>query len=293
MAATLFTNIRQLVNIREEDQLLRGKALAYLPVLKNAYLMVENGIIAAYGLMDELPESLTVVEEIVDASGQMILPCWCDSHTHLVFAASREEEFVDKIKGLSYAEIAARGGGILNSAQKLNDTSESELIRMAWNRIQELIRLGTGAVEIKSGYGLSVEGVYVFASIRDSVYRFTETSVIRDFSYLKLLELRDEDKFNTNRELNISETGWSYWFYKPDTTEHPFNRKVTRLDSGRVICTKVIRQLYNVGEGKVVKLRDVNTPLYLFIVAVSEYDENGQPKGELIRRKLKIEWEDD
>lgn len=158
MAATLFTNIRQLVNIREEDQLLRGKALAYLPVLKNAYLMVENGIIAAYGLMDELPESLTVVEEIVDASGQMILPCWCDSHTHLVFAASREEEFVDKIKGLSYAEIAVRGGGILNSAQKLNDTSESELIRMAWNRIQELIRLGTGAVEIKSGYGLSVEG---------------------------------------------------------------------------------------------------------------------------------------
>ena len=138
-----------------------------------------------------------------------------------------------------------------------------------------------------------VEGVYVFASIRDSVYRFTETSVIRDFSYLKLLELRDEDKFNTNRELTISETGWSYWFYKPDTTEHPFNRKVTRLDSGRVICTKVIRQLYNVGEGKVVKLRDVNTPLYLFIVAVSEYDENGQPKGELIRRKLKIEWEDD
>jgi imidazolonepropionase-like amidohydrolase len=107
------------------------------------------------------------------------------------------------------------------------------------------------------------------------------------------LETMDEDKFNTNRELNISETGWSYWFYKPDTTEHPFNRKVTRLDSGRVICTKVIRQLYNVGEGKVVKLRDVNTPLYLFIVAVSEYDENGQPKGELIRRKLKIEWEDD
>ena len=77
--------------------------------------------------------------------------CWCDSHTHLVFAASREEEFVDKIKGLSYAEIAARGGGILNSAKKLNDTSESELIRLAWNRIQELIRMGTGAVEIKSG----------------------------------------------------------------------------------------------------------------------------------------------
>jgi len=158
MAATLFTNIHRLVNVREEDHLLRGSALAHLPVLNNAYLLVEDGIIAAYGPMDEMPESLTVVEEIVDAGGQLILPCWCDSHTHLVFAASREEEFVDKIKGLSYAEIAARGGGILNSARKLNETSESELIRLAWNRIQELIRMGTGAVEIKSGYGLSVEG---------------------------------------------------------------------------------------------------------------------------------------
>ena len=135
-----------------------------------------------------------------------------------------------------------------------------------------------------------VEGIYIFASIRDSVYRFTENSVIRDFAYLKLLELRDEDKFNTNRELNISETGWSYWFYKPEPEEHPFNRKVTRLDSGRVICTKAIRQLYNVGENKVIKLRDVNTPLYLFIVAVAEYDENGRPKKELFRRKVRIEW---
>lgn len=158
MSATLITNIRLLVNTREEDQLLRGKALAHLPVTGNAFLLIEDGIIAAYGEMETMPESFTVVEEIVDATGQMILPCWCDSHTHLVFAASREDEFVDKIKGLSYAEIAAKGGGILNSARKLNETSESELIRLAWNRIQELIRMGTGAIEIKSGYGLSVEG---------------------------------------------------------------------------------------------------------------------------------------
>jgi len=111
----------------------------------------------------------------VDATGQMILPCWCDSHTHLVFAASREEEFVDKIKGLSYAEIAAKGGGILNSAQKLNEASESELIRMAWIRIQDLIRMGTGAVEIKSGYGLSVEGELKMLRV---IKRLKETSPI-------------------------------------------------------------------------------------------------------------------
>jgi len=175
MAATLFTNIRLLVNTREDNQLLRGEALAHLPVIKNAYLLVEDGIIAAYGEMDAMPESFTVVEEIVDATGQMILPCWCDSHTHLVFAASREEEFVDKIKGLSYAEIAAKGGGILNSAQKLNEASESELIRMAWIRIQDLIRMGTGAVEIKSGYGLSVEGELKMLRV---IKRLKETSPI-------------------------------------------------------------------------------------------------------------------
>jgi imidazolonepropionase len=88
----------------------------------------------------------------------MVLPCWCDSHTHLVFASSREEEFVDKIKGMSYAEIAAKGGGILNSARKLNDTSEDQLFNSAWKRLEEVSKLGTGAIEMKSGYGLTVEG---------------------------------------------------------------------------------------------------------------------------------------
>lgn len=155
MSTTIITNIRELVNVREEQELLRGPALAHLPSLHNAYLVIEDGIIAGYGPMDELwPED---EHETVDARGQTVLPCWCDSHTHLVFAASREEEFVDKIRGLSYAEIAARGGGILNSARKLQETSESVLLRQAWTRLHELIALGTGAVEIKSGYGLTVE----------------------------------------------------------------------------------------------------------------------------------------
>ncbi len=140
-----------------------------------------------------------------------------------------------------------------------------------------------------------VEGVYVFASIRDSVYRFTETSKIQDFRYLKLLELRNEDVFNTNRELSISESGWSYWFYKPEPALHPFSRKVVMLDSNRIVCTKYIKQLWDVAEGKVIKLKDLNTPLYLFFIAVSEYDDDGRPLKELIRRKIKIDWtaEDD
>ena len=138
-----------------------------------------------------------------------------------------------------------------------------------------------------------VEGVYVFASIRDSVYRFTETSVIQDFGYLNLLELRDEDIYNTNRELNISEDGWSYWFYKPEPAEHAFNRKVVKFDSSRIICTKAIKFLNNLAETRILKLRDVQTPLYLFFVAVAEYDSNGRPVKELMRRKVRIDWVDE
>ncbi|MGH2552434.1 MAG: imidazolonepropionase, partial [Chitinophagaceae bacterium] len=155
MAATFISNISLLVNTRTENKLLRGKELGVLPCIENAYLVIEEGIIAGYGLMKDFP---TNAHDSIDASGQFILPCWCDSHTHLVFAASREEEFVDKIKGLSYAEIAARGGGILHSAKKLNEVSQSELLRMALVRLNEVMQLGTGAIEIKSGYGLSMEG---------------------------------------------------------------------------------------------------------------------------------------
>ena len=158
MSSQIITNIKQLVNVREETHLLRGAELAELPVIDNAYVIIEDGIIAAYGEMSQIQNSKFTIQNRIDAAGQFILPAWCDSHTHLVFAGSRENEFVDKIKGLSYAEIAANGGGILNSAKKLNETSEDELFNQAWNRLEEVCKLGTGAIEIKSGYGLSVEG---------------------------------------------------------------------------------------------------------------------------------------
>ncbi len=155
--ATLIKNIKSLVNIREEHLLLRGNALSQLHNINDAYVLVEDGIIAAYGEMKKLPHEIkNMPDHIIDASGQFILPTWCDSHTHLVFAGSRENEFIDKIKGLTYAEIAEKGGGILNSARKLNDTSEDQLFIDAWKRLEELSRLGTGAVEIKSGYGLTI-----------------------------------------------------------------------------------------------------------------------------------------
>ena len=156
---TLIINIKQLISTRNTFSLLRGKELAELPFIENAFLLVEDGIIAAYGAMYELELKVPLLPKaVVDAAGQFVMPCWCDSHTHIVFAGSRENEFVDKIRGLSYAEIAARGGGILNSSEKLNACSEEELFQQSWKRLNEINRLGTGAIEIKSGYGLSVAG---------------------------------------------------------------------------------------------------------------------------------------
>lgn len=156
--AVLFTNIKSLVNVRETYCVLRGKALAELPCINNAYLIVEGEVIIDYGPMEDLRRSPEVFDYHYDVSGRCILPAWCDSHTHLVFAGSREEEFVDKIRGLSYAEIAARGGGILNSAKKLNDIPEDELFMQSYRRLQDVMLMGTGAIEIKSGYGLTLEG---------------------------------------------------------------------------------------------------------------------------------------
>lgn len=153
MSNLLITNIYQLINVRKHPELLRGEALKTLPVLNNAWLQIINGRIADFGIMDICPDAT----EVLDIKGGSILPCWCDSHTHVVFAASREDEFVDKLKGLSYAEIAAKGGGILNSANKLALTTEDVLYEQARKRILELIALGTGAIEIKSGYGLSLD----------------------------------------------------------------------------------------------------------------------------------------
>ena len=155
--ALLIQNIQQLAGARFKNKLLRGAELAQLPIIENAFLIIEDGSIIDFGEMNELPDADSFTD-VIDASGQTILPAWCDSHTHLVFAASREEEFVAKIKGMSYAEIAAKGGGILNSAKKLNAMSEDALYDLAAQRLLNLMQLGTGAIEIKSGYGLTVEG---------------------------------------------------------------------------------------------------------------------------------------
>lgn len=153
---TLIKNIQQLAGVTKNPQLLKGADMNILPSLQDAYLIIEGEEIAEYGLMNDLKYSDE--RNTMDATGQLVLPCWCDSHTHLVYAASRENEFIDKINGKTYAEIAAKGGGILNSAKRLNETSEDELFKSTWQRVQQIKSLGTGAVEIKSGYGLSVEG---------------------------------------------------------------------------------------------------------------------------------------
>lgn len=157
MSTILIQNIRGLVGAHNPKKALRGSELAGLPIISNAWLLVGDGKIAAFGTMDELDQAKVRASDVVDANGGFLLPAWCDSHTHLVFAESRESEFVDKIHGLSYAEIAAKGGGILNSAAKLSALSEDELFNRAWNRLLEISKMGTAAVEIKSGYGLSVE----------------------------------------------------------------------------------------------------------------------------------------
>lgn len=151
----LITNIKQLIQTdRDAYNKKAGKEMATLNSIENAYLLINEDVISAFGDMNVCPVN---ADKIIDASGKMVFPCWCDSHTHIVYAGSRENEFIDKIKGLSYEEIAKRGGGILNSAKRLQHTSEKELFESAWKRLEEMKAMGTGAVEIKSGYGLTVQ----------------------------------------------------------------------------------------------------------------------------------------
>ena len=153
----LIINIKELIQVREKGILkVSGAEMGLLPTIKNAFLLIENDVIVAFGEMENCPKS--IVDTTIDAIGKMVLPTWCDSHTHIVYAGNREQEFVDRINCMSYEEIANRGGGILNSAKKLNETSEEELYNQSKVRLEEVMKLGTGAVEIKSGYGLSVEG---------------------------------------------------------------------------------------------------------------------------------------
>ena len=150
-------NIGMLVQVRDEPvAFVAGGEMARLPVVENAWLLIENDIIAGYGSMDKMPSFSNVINRL-DVAGGYVFPAFCDSHTHIVYAGSREKEYTDKIRGLSYEEIARRGGGILNSAQLLHQTDEEELFRQSMERVREIISFGTGAVEIKSGYGLTTE----------------------------------------------------------------------------------------------------------------------------------------
>ena len=159
---TLIKNIKELVGVEYSPVLRKqGQEMAQLETVKDAYLVIEDGKIAAFGSMADANSQFSFFnfqfDREIDATGRMVFPSFCDSHTHLVYANSRELEFVDKIRGLSYEEIAKRGGGILNSAKATAAASEEELYDMAQRRLEEVIRLGTGAIEIKSGYGLTTE----------------------------------------------------------------------------------------------------------------------------------------
>ena len=153
---TLFINIKELIQVRELDVMkVCGKNMGILPIIKNAFLIIKDDVIIDFGSMNTL--GIKKSDKVIDLTGKLVLPTWCDSHTHLVFADTREEEFVNRIKGLTYQEIAEKGGGILNSSKKLQNKPEIELYEDAEIRLKELIKNGTGAIEIKSGYGLTFE----------------------------------------------------------------------------------------------------------------------------------------
>lgn len=176
----LITNIKGLVQIREQAlSFVAGKDMAELPILQNSFLALKDGLITSFGNMSELP--VQQASQVIDASGRFVFPSFVDSHTHLVFATSREEEFVMKIKGATYAEIAAKGGGILNSARKLQRTSEDELFERALVRVEEIIRTGTGAVEIKSGYGLTTKDELKMLRVARRIGRETPLTVKTTF----------------------------------------------------------------------------------------------------------------
>ena len=158
MATTLFKNIKQLAGIQPHGiHVLRGKELDIVISLDDAWLLVADGLIHSFGYMTHFPANIPAQAEVVDCSGRMMLPAFVDSHTHLVFAGTREDEFAMRLAGISYAEIAKRGGGIINSAKKLQRATEDELLEQASHRLKEVIAMGTGTIEIKSGYGLNPE----------------------------------------------------------------------------------------------------------------------------------------
>ena len=181
MATTLIYNIATLGGIDRKGRLrLQGREMAQFEMLDNAYLLIKDGRIADFGSMESLPQLAADVKR-VDAEGGTVMPSFCDSHTHIVNAGSRESEFVDKINGLSYAEIAKRGGGILNSADKLHEMSEDELFEQSMKRVREIMLKGTGCVEIKSGYGLNTEDELKMLRVIRRIKQTSPLKVVSNF----------------------------------------------------------------------------------------------------------------
>lgn len=199
----LFKNIKTLVQAETSPRpLVKGSEMAQLPVIENAWLLIENDQIHSFGEMDSCP---TRADQEIDVTGKMIFPCWCDSHTHLVFAGSREAEFVNRIKGLSYEEIARRGGGILNSAKLLQVTSEEELLEQAFTRLQEIQGFGTGAVEIKSGYGLTTAGELKMLRVIRRLRELSDLNIKATFLGAHALPLEYRDNREGYIDLIINE----------------------------------------------------------------------------------------
>jgi len=180
--STIITNIKSLCGILDaETSILKGKDLASIQSIENAWISIKNGMIEDFGSMETISISTSTYDEHIDANGRFVLPGWCDSHTHLVYAGSRETEFVDRIKGLPYEEIAKRGGGILNSAKRLQSASEDELFESAWKRLDEVKALGTTAIEIKSGYGLNTEAELKMLRVIKRIKENTDVLVKSNF----------------------------------------------------------------------------------------------------------------
>lgn len=179
MNQLLIQNIKELVQTEQTAKtMVAGKDMAKLPSIENAFLLIENDKITDFGSMENCPN---FEGKTIDATGKMVFPSWCDSHTHLVYAGSREGEFIDRIKGLSYQEIAEKGGGILNSAKRLQATSEEDLYQQALIRANEVIKTGTGAIEIKSGYGLTVEAELKILRVAKRIKETTPLTVKTTF----------------------------------------------------------------------------------------------------------------
>ncbi|OWY21761.1 imidazolonepropionase [Sphingobacteriales bacterium UPWRP_1] len=197
----LIKNIALLVQVEQGAPVhsLAGKNMQQLPVLENAFLLMENGRITDFGPMETCP--LVQAAQVLDATGKMVFPCWCDSHTHLVYAGSREQEFVYRIKGMTYEEIARQGGGILNSAQLLQQTTEEVLFDSAMERLAEITRYGTGAVEIKSGYGLSLDSELKILRVIKEMKKHTDVEIKATFLGAHAIP----QQYKTNRQAYISE----------------------------------------------------------------------------------------